>query len=40
MDKSSGLRYALEEDAALSGGVIRWLGGRQTAFHLTNLNSL
>ncbi len=28
------VRIALEEDAALSGGVMRWLHGRQTQFHL------
>jgi hypothetical protein len=28
------VRIALEEDAVLTGGAIRWLAGRQTAFHL------
>jgi hypothetical protein len=28
------VRIALEEDAALTGGQMRWLSGRQTAFHL------
>lgn len=28
------VRIALEEDAALTGGQIRWLHGRQTEFHL------
>jgi Xaa-Pro aminopeptidase len=28
------VRIALEEDAALSGGEVRWLAGRQTALHL------
>lgn len=28
------VRIALEEDAVLSGGEMRWLNGRQTAFHL------
>jgi hypothetical protein len=28
------VRIALEEDAALSGGAMRWLDGRQTRFHL------
>jgi hypothetical protein len=28
------VRIALEEDAVLSGGQMRWLSGRQTAFHL------
>lgn len=27
-------RIALEEDAVLAGGQMRWLSGRQTAFHL------
>jgi hypothetical protein len=28
------VRIALEEDALLSGGVVAWLNGRQTALHL------
>lgn len=28
------VRIALEEDAVLSGGEMRWLNGRQTTFHL------
>ena len=28
------VRIALEEDAVLSGGKMRWLAGRQTALHL------
>jgi hypothetical protein len=27
-------RVALEEDAALTGGTVSWLAGRQTRFHL------
>ncbi len=27
-------RIALEEDAALTGGTVSWLAGRQTRFHL------
>jgi hypothetical protein len=26
--------FGLEEEAALTGGSIHWLAGRQTAFHL------
>lgn len=28
------VRIALEEDAVLTGGRLRWLAGRQTRFHL------
>ena len=28
------VRIALEEDAALTGGAMSWLDGRQTRFHL------
>ena len=28
------VRMALEEDAVLSGGAMRWLDGRQTQLHL------
>jgi hypothetical protein len=28
------VRIALEEDAVLNGGSLRWLSGRQARFHL------
>jgi hypothetical protein len=31
------VRIALEEDAALTGGAVRWLDGRQTALHSIGL---